>query len=116
MSLSLQYLDGKKDWKLSGPWKKTLSTQLKNLSSQGKLVKVKSSYKLSDAFKKGPPKKKVCLQLQLPAVSDVCRCTSIECCRPCCCSAVLVLRFKCMREHVGASVPRLQQFVCQQSV
>lgn len=69
----LQYLDGKKDWKLSGPWKKTLSTQLKNLSSQGKLVKVKSSYKLSDAFKKGPPKKKVCLQLQLLALSDACR-------------------------------------------
>ena len=43
---------------LPANFKKVLSTQLKNLTKAGKLVKVKASYKLSEDFKKGPPKKK----------------------------------------------------------
>jgi hypothetical protein len=40
-------------------WEKVLFTQLKKLSADGKLVKVKASYKLGEALKKGPPKPKV---------------------------------------------------------
>eukprot|EP00959_Pyramimonas_sp_CCMP1952_P322052 6738874-Pyramimonas_sp.AAC.2 len=39
------------NYKLPVTYKKTLSTQLKNLVKGGKLEKVKASYKLSDAFK-----------------------------------------------------------------
>lgn len=44
---------------LPANWKRTLSVQLKNLTKAGKLVKVKASFKLSDALKAPPKPKKV---------------------------------------------------------
>ena len=40
-------------------WEKTLSVQVKKLSHDGKLQKVKASYKLGEALKKAPKKAKV---------------------------------------------------------
>ena len=42
--------------KLPAGWEKTLSYQLKRLAASGKLVKVKASFKLSEALKKPAPK------------------------------------------------------------
>ena len=55
-----QYVESKSEWKLDGAWKKTLGRELKRLSEAKKLVKVKSSYKLSDELKKGPPVQLCC--------------------------------------------------------
>jgi len=46
------------NYKLPDNFKKVLSNQLKKLAAEGKLVKVKASYKLGDALKKAPKKPK----------------------------------------------------------
>jgi len=46
------------NYTLPDNYKKTLSTQLKNMLAAGKLVKVKASYKLSEGFKKPAAKTK----------------------------------------------------------
>lgn len=52
----MQFLDNNSEWKLGGTWKKTLSREIKKMSTAGKLVPGKTSgkYKLSDEFKKRP--------------------------------------------------------------
>eukprot|EP01024_Parvocaulis_polyphysoides_P024915 TRINITY_DN2272_c1_g1_i1.p4 TRINITY_DN2272_c1_g1~~TRINITY_DN2272_c1_g1_i1.p4 ORF type:complete len:207 (+),score=46.32 TRINITY_DN2272_c1_g1_i1:207-827(+) len=57
------YLTAKKEWELPSTFARTLSTQLKKLVVDGKLKKVKASYKLSDSLKNkmkkgGAPAKK----------------------------------------------------------
>ncbi|KAM3388684.1 hypothetical protein ACQJBY_011056 [Aegilops geniculata] len=53
-----KYIEGKHGKSLPANFKKMLSVQLRASASKGKLVKVKASYKLSDAAKKDAPKPK----------------------------------------------------------
>jgi histone H1/5 len=52
-----KYIQEKHGKSLPANFKKMLSVQLRSSAAKGKLVKVKASYKLSDAAKKGSPKK-----------------------------------------------------------
>jgi len=52
-----KYIEEKHGKSLPANFKKMLSVQLRSSAAKGKLVKVKASYKLSDAAKKGSPKK-----------------------------------------------------------
>ncbi|KAM0878909.1 hypothetical protein ACQ4PT_034558 [Festuca glaucescens] len=53
-----KYMEEKHGKSLPANFKKTLSVQLRGPAAKGRLVKVKASYKLSDAAKKGSPKAK----------------------------------------------------------
>lgn len=53
-----KYMEDKHGASLPANFKKTLSIQLRGFAAKGKLVKVKASYKLSDATKKAAPKPK----------------------------------------------------------
>jgi histone H1/5 len=53
-----KYMDDKYRASLPANYKKMLSIQLRGFAAKGKLVKVKASYKLSDAAKKDSPKAK----------------------------------------------------------
>ncbi|VAH34993.1 unnamed protein product [Triticum turgidum subsp. durum] len=53
-----KYIEEKHGKSLPANFKKMLSVQLRASASKGKLVKVKASYKLSDAAKKDAPKPK----------------------------------------------------------
>ncbi|KAK1626786.1 hypothetical protein QYE76_001101 [Lolium multiflorum] len=53
-----KYIDEKHGESLPTNFKKMLSVQLRGSAAKGKLVKVKASYKLSDAAKKDSPKAK----------------------------------------------------------
>ncbi|KAM0841680.1 hypothetical protein ACQ4PT_058865 [Festuca glaucescens] len=54
-----KYIEEKHGKSLPPNFKKMLSVQLRGSAAKGKLVKVKASYKLSDATKKDSPKAKV---------------------------------------------------------
>nr|CAB3485497.1 unnamed protein product [Digitaria exilis] len=51
-----KYMEDKHGASLPANYKKMLSIQLRGFAAKGKLVKVKASYKLSDAAKKDSPK------------------------------------------------------------
>jgi histone H1/5 len=53
-----KYIEEKHGKSLPSNFKKMLSVQLRGSAAKGKLVKVKASYKLSDAAKKDSPKAK----------------------------------------------------------
>jgi len=53
-----KYMEDKHGPSLPANYKKMLSIQLRGFAAKGKLVKVKASYKLSDAAKKEAPKAK----------------------------------------------------------
>ncbi|KAF8702540.1 hypothetical protein HU200_032922 [Digitaria exilis] len=53
-----KYMEDKHGASLPANYKKMLSIQLRGFAAKGKLVKVKASYKLSDAAKKDSPKAK----------------------------------------------------------
>ncbi|KAF0892048.1 hypothetical protein E2562_012519 [Oryza meyeriana var. granulata] len=53
-----KYMEEKHGASLPANYKKMLSIQLRGFATKGKLVKVKASYKLSDAAKKDSPKAK----------------------------------------------------------
>ncbi|CAN6249813.1 unnamed protein product [Urochloa humidicola] len=53
-----KYMEDKHGASLPANYKKMLSIQLRGFAAKGKLVKVKASYKLSDAAKKESPKAK----------------------------------------------------------
>lgn len=53
-----KYMEDKHGASLPANFKKMLSIQLRGFAAKGKLVKVKASYKLSDAAKKAAPKPK----------------------------------------------------------
>jgi histone H1/5 len=53
-----KYMEDKHGPSLPANYKKMLSIQLRGFAAKGKLVKVKASYKLSDAAKKEAPKGK----------------------------------------------------------
>jgi histone H1/5 len=53
-----KYMEDKHGASLPGNFKKMLSIQLRGFAAKGKLVRVKASYKLSDAAKKASPKPK----------------------------------------------------------
>jgi histone H1/5 len=53
-----KYIEEKHGKSLPANFKKMLSVQLRGSAAKGKLVKVKASYKLSDAVKKDSPKAK----------------------------------------------------------
>jgi len=53
-----KYMEDKHGASLPANFKKMLSIQLRGFAAKGKLVKVKASYKLSDAAKKASPKPK----------------------------------------------------------
>jgi histone H1/5 len=53
-----KYMGGKYGASLPANYKKMLSIQLRGFAAKGKLVKVKASYKLSDAAKRDSPKAK----------------------------------------------------------
>jgi histone H1/5 len=53
-----KYIEEKHGKSLPANFKKMLSVQLRSSAAKGKLVKVKASYKLSDAAKKDSPKAK----------------------------------------------------------
>ena len=52
-----KYLEDKHSASLPANYKKMLSVQLRRFAAKGKLVKVKASYKLSDATKDSPKAK-----------------------------------------------------------
>lgn len=51
-----KYIEEKQKATLPSNFRKILGQQLKNSAAKGKLIKVKASYKLSDAVKKAAPK------------------------------------------------------------
>uniref|UniRef100_A0A0D9W9H5 H15 domain-containing protein n=1 Tax=Leersia perrieri TaxID=77586 RepID=A0A0D9W9H5_9ORYZ len=62
-----KYMEEKHGKSLPANYKKMLSIQLRGFAAKGKLVKVKASYKLSDAAKKDSPKHKAKPAVAKPA-------------------------------------------------
>ncbi|RLM74347.1 hypothetical protein C2845_PM15G19240 [Panicum miliaceum] len=62
-----KYMEDKHGPSLPANYKKMLSIQLRGFAAKGKLVKVKASYKLSDAAKKEAPKAKPAAAKPAPA-------------------------------------------------